>query len=43
VEGFLHREIAEILEIAEGTSKALLFEAKRELQSALGGDRGSPW
>jgi RNA polymerase sigma-70 factor (ECF subfamily) len=36
VEGFLHREIAEILDIAEGTSKALLFEAKRELQSALG-------
>jgi RNA polymerase sigma-70 factor (ECF subfamily) len=40
VEGFRHREIAEILEIAEGTSKALLFEAKRELQSALGEVRG---
>jgi RNA polymerase sigma-70 factor (ECF subfamily) len=39
VEGFRHREIAEILDIAEGTSKALLFEAKRELQSALG-ERG---
>jgi RNA polymerase sigma-70 factor (ECF subfamily) len=36
VEGFLHREIAEILDMAEGTSKALLFEAKRELRSALG-------
>ena len=41
VEGFLHREIAEILDIPEGTSKALLFEARRELQSALG-DRGTP-
>lgn len=32
VEGFKHREIAEILEIPEGTSKATLFEAKRELR-----------
>ena len=40
VEGFLHREIAEILDIPEGTSKALLFEAKRALQSALGDVRG---
>jgi RNA polymerase sigma-70 factor (ECF subfamily) len=39
VEGFLHREIADILDIAEGTSKALLFEARRELQSALGARR----
>jgi len=39
VEGFRHREIAEILDIAEGTSKALLFEAKRELKSALGPGR----
>jgi RNA polymerase sigma factor, sigma-70 family len=39
VEGFLHREIADILDIAEGSSKALLFEAKRELQSALGAGR----
>jgi RNA polymerase sigma-70 factor (ECF subfamily) len=37
VEGFLHREIAEILDIPEGTSKALLFEARRELRSTLGG------
>jgi RNA polymerase sigma-70 factor (ECF subfamily) len=35
VEGFLHREIAEILDIPEGTSKSLLFEARRELQVAL--------
>ena len=39
VEGFLHREIAQILDIAEGTSKALLFEARRQLQSALAGRR----
>ena len=36
VEGFLHREIAEILDIPEGTSKALLFEAQRHLRAALG-------
>ena len=35
VEGFRHREIAEILRIPEGTSKTLLFEAKRELQRLL--------
>jgi RNA polymerase sigma-70 factor (ECF subfamily) len=35
VEGFKHREIAEILNIPEGTSKNLLFEAKRELQKLL--------
>jgi RNA polymerase sigma-70 factor (ECF subfamily) len=40
VEGFLHREIAEILDIAEGTSKSLLFEARRELQSTLADVRG---
>ena len=40
VEDFLHREIAEILDIAEGTSKSLLFEARRELQSTLGDVRG---
>jgi RNA polymerase sigma-70 factor (ECF subfamily) len=35
VEGFSHREIGEILEVAEGTSKTLLFAAKRELQGML--------
>ncbi len=42
VEGFRHREIAQILNIPEGTSKNLLFEAKRELQSLLsaGSNRG---
>jgi len=36
VEGFLHREIAEILDIPEGTSKSLLFEARHALQARLG-------
>ena len=40
VEGFSHREIAGILEIREGTSKALLFNAKRELQRCILGDAG---
>jgi RNA polymerase sigma-70 factor (ECF subfamily) len=35
VEGMKHAEIAAILEIPEGTSKAWLFEAKRELQRLL--------
>lgn len=35
VEGFTHREIGDILGIPEGTSKALLFEARRDLQRRL--------
>jgi RNA polymerase sigma-70 factor (ECF subfamily) len=35
VEGFKHREIAGILKIPEGTSKNLLFEAKKELQRLI--------
>jgi RNA polymerase sigma-70 factor (ECF subfamily) len=35
VEGLRHGEIAAILEIPEGTSKAWLFEAKRELRQML--------
>jgi RNA polymerase sigma-70 factor (ECF subfamily) len=35
VEGFSHREIAEVLDIPEGTSRTLLFEAKRHLQDLL--------
>ncbi len=35
VEGFKHREIAEILNIPEGTSKNVLFEAKKTLQRFL--------
>jgi RNA polymerase sigma-70 factor (ECF subfamily) len=40
VEGFTHREIAEILEIAEGTSKSDLFQAKRQLQRMLREEAG---
>ena len=35
VEGFRHAEIASILEVPEGTSKAWLFEAKKELKRLL--------
>jgi RNA polymerase sigma-70 factor, ECF subfamily len=35
VEGFTHREVGEILGVPEGTSKALLFEARRDLQRRL--------
>ena len=35
VEGLRHAEIASILEIPEGTSKAWLFEAKKELRRLL--------
>ena len=43
VEGFTHREIGDILGIPEGTSKALLFEARRDLQRRLfrGGATGA--
>lgn len=36
VEGFTHGEIAATLDIAEGTSKAALCEAKRSIRAALG-------
>ncbi len=35
VEGFTHREVGDILGVPEGTSKTLLFEARRQLQSRL--------
>ena len=35
VEGLKHSEIAAILQIPEGTSKAWLFEAKKELKRVL--------
>ena len=35
VEGWKHSEIAAILEVPEGTSKAWLFEAKKELKRML--------
>jgi len=41
VEGFRHGEIGEMLEIPEGTSKNLLFRAKRELQEILLTERQS--
>ncbi len=35
VEGFKHREVAEMLEISEGTSKSQLFRAREMLREAL--------
>jgi len=35
VEGYTHREIAEMLRISEGTSKSQLFHAKRKLRAML--------
>jgi RNA polymerase sigma-70 factor (ECF subfamily) len=35
MEGFTHKEIGELLQINEGTSKSQLFEAKRALQKAI--------
>lgn len=35
VEGYLHREIALMLNISEGTSKSQLFHAKRKLRDML--------
>ena len=35
VEGYLHREVAELLNITEGTSKSQLFHAKKLLQVKL--------
>jgi len=37
IEGFTHREIGEILDIPQGTSKARLFEARAKLREALAG------
>lgn len=35
VEGYSHKEVAEILNISEGTSKSQLFYAKRQLRALL--------
>lgn len=35
IEGFKHREIAELIEITEGTSKSQLFKAKKMLRETL--------
>ncbi|HEX7025534.1 MAG TPA: sigma-70 family RNA polymerase sigma factor [Gemmatimonadales bacterium] len=37
IEGFTHREIGEMLNIPQGTSKARLFEARARLREALAG------
>ena len=35
VDGFRHKEIAELMGIAEGTSKSQLYQAKKQLQKIL--------
>ena len=35
IDGFSHKEIAEMLDISEGTSKSQFFHARRELREAL--------
>jgi len=35
VEGYKHREVAEMLKISEGTSKSQLYNAKKQLQKLL--------
>ena len=35
MEGYPHKEIGDLLEISEGTSKSQLFEAKKALQKAI--------
>lgn len=35
VEGYTHREVSSILDIPEGTSKARLFEARRQLRASI--------
>ena len=35
VEGYKHREVAEMLNISEGTSKSQLFRAKKHLKNIL--------
>jgi RNA polymerase sigma-70 factor (ECF subfamily) len=42
VEGFSHREIADILGVSVGGSKTLVFEARRRLARLLGRRRASP-
>jgi RNA polymerase sigma-70 factor (ECF subfamily) len=37
VEGFTHREVSAVLAIPEGTSKARLFEARRQLRTTIRG------
>ena len=37
VEGFDHKEVGELLGIAEGTSKSQVFKARLKLRAMLGG------
>ena len=37
IEGYAHKEIAEMLGISEGTSKSQLYDAKQELKKAIEG------
>jgi RNA polymerase sigma-70 factor (ECF subfamily) len=41
IEGYKHREIAEILDISEGTSKSQLAKARKKLQQKLDQERRS--
>ncbi len=43
VEGYKHREIAEMLGIAEGTSKSQLAKARKMLQNQLNDKDGKRW
>jgi len=38
VEGYAHREIAQLLNVAEGTVRSDIFHARRALRAALGAD-----
>ena len=42
IEGYGHKEIAELLEISEGTSKSQLFKARKMLQENLSLNGMSP-
>jgi RNA polymerase sigma-70 factor (ECF subfamily) len=37
IEGYTHREVAEMMQISEGTSKSQLYQAKRMLQKKVSG------
>lgn len=43
IEGFTHREIAQLLDINEGTSKSQLFQARRAMRKLLTGYKTESW